>query len=1066
MKIQTKITVAAALIAAASTVAFSATILKYFSPNNDGVRDVFEFPFSATDDGRIVSWKMVVENSRGKVVRTIGNKVSLPEKITAGSILKQLGKAKESVIIPESVSWDGTMDDGTMAPDGEYFYYLSITDEKGNESKTKKYSVFLDNTAPEANLFVPEGDALFFGEGEKSAFNIKQTGTSEKKWTGTISNADGVAVKTLVWENSSPAAFVWNGTDDSGMIVPDGVYHYVLTGEDRAGNISDGYEIKNIIFSAEKPAVNISINGSNYFSIPEQSALSKITFDVDIPSPSGSANKLAGWSVIVCDAAGNTVRTYSPETLKTKKPVPRIEFDGKDDSGKRIPEGAYTARVTAKYLNGYETKPAVTSAFVFDTTPPEAEVTADGTVFSPDGDGRKDVMRFKISTDAGVGSPLQGWNIKIVKADGSGVVVLESQYGRICPAEFFWNGLNSEGKPAADGSYELVLTGTDMAGNTVERKTDRHFVLDTSKTEVMLASSVQAFSPDGDGVQDSVTFTPFVKDSSRVAKYSFEIKNKNGTVVYKNDGASNVPSSIVWNGKTTGGMPLPDGEYRAVFSIDSANGSQSRSEISGIVIDTVAPSAEISAEYVLFSPDGDGRKDDFALDSKNCSEEDLWNVAVLNKSGKLVKEFSFAGYIAGSKNARFLWNGTDNAGNKVPDGTYSVAVSSKDSAGNSFEKRIDGIRVDTRPVKVYVTALREGFSPLSKTGITEQKFTVRTSVPDGIKSWKFDIVNERGESVRSFSGAESLPKEIVWDGKQENKNYAEGTFFGQLSMECEKGNAVLEKSPAFVCSSVPPKLLVKTSPEFFSPDNDGVDDELLINLQAKCSGKLSNWSFVIFYPEESGKKGKPFWNVSGANKISEALVWNGLSNVSKEKNGQAERVQSAMDYPWEFTVSDNLGLVSKASGKIPVDILVTRDGNVLKIAVPAIIFRANHADFKTAKEAPGSKLTEAQAENNERVLKRVADVLQKFPDYTITIVGHANNITGTEAEETSTANGNIPLIPLSKDRAEFVKSRLKEYGIDERRMATEGKGGRERIAALKDVENWWKNRRVEFLLHK
>ena len=177
MKIQTKITAVAASIAVASTFAFGATILKYFSPNNDGVRDVLEFPFSATDDGRIVSWKMVIENSRGKIIRTIGNKTTLPEKITASSVLKQIGKAKESVIIPESVIWDGTMDDGTIAPDGEYFYYLSLTDEKGNESKTKKYNVFIDNIAPKATVTVPEGDALVFGEGAKAVFHIKQTGT-------------------------------------------------------------------------------------------------------------------------------------------------------------------------------------------------------------------------------------------------------------------------------------------------------------------------------------------------------------------------------------------------------------------------------------------------------------------------------------------------------------------------------------------------------------------------------------------------------------------------------------------------------------------------------------------------------------------------------------------------------------------------------------------------------------------------------------------------------------------------------------------------------------------------
>ena len=411
-------------------------------------------------------------------------------------------------------------------------------------------------------------------------------------------------------------------------------------------------------------------------------------------------------------------------------------------------------------------------------------------------------------------------------------------------------------------------------------------------------------------------------------------------------------------------------------------------------------------------------------------------------------------------------DGTDEAGNKVSDGTYSVAVKSADEAGNKFNLTLPSVTVDTRPVKVYVTAEYEGFSPLSTNGVKAQKFNLRTSIPDGIKFWEFDVVDEKGNSVytvQSDDKNKSLPKEIIWNGTKEDGTYADGIFFGELSMEYEKGNDVYEKSSQFVCSNSAPKLNVVTAPEFFSPDNDGTDDDLFIKLSARCAGKITAWSFTILNPEESGRAGKPFWKTSGTSKITEQIIWNGLSNVSTEKNGQAERVQSAMDYPWQFTVTDSLGLTSTVTGKISVDILVIRDGNVLKMAVPAIIFRSNAADFKTAKEAPGSKVTPEQAANNERVLKRVAEILKKFPDYTITIVGHANNITGTEAEETS---GDIPLVPLSQNRAAFVKTRLEAYGIESSRMKTEGKGGRERIASLKDRENWWKNRRVEFLLHK
>lgn len=1051
-----------------ATVAFGAKIFKYFSPNNDGVRDVLSIPFSVTDDSRILSWKMVIENSKGKIVRTIGNKVSLPSKMNAAEMLKQIGKAKEDVIIPKFVSWDGTFDDGTVAPDGEYFYYISATDENGNVSKTKKLSVILDNTLPSAEIKNILEDDLIFGEGEKSSLQIIQSGSSEKQWTGKISDSSGKTVKTIFWKNSSPKKFEWNGTDDNGLIVSDGVYNYALLGEDKAGNISKEYVIKNIIFSAEKPITNISINGSKFFSVESQSEINSIKFDVTIPIPKEkSANKLVEWDVTVYSKENVAVKTFDQNNFKITESNFVINFDGKDNNGKQIPDGVYFAKVKAKYLNGYETHPVSTSPFMFDSIQPVCSIVASDNIFSPDGDSKKDVINFNISADRKNGSPMESWTAKIVDANNSDLIVKEYNFGEFCPTTLEWNGLDSNGKLALDGNYYFVIKGKDMAGNTVISKTQNSFRLDTSKTEVVLSVNELIFSPNEDGVKDSIEFKTSIKQGTSVAKYNFQIKNQEGKILYSQNSNALVPEKILWKGIDNNKNILTDGIYNALLTIESTNGSIAKSEIKNIVIDTKKPNLEISAKDLIFSPDADNIKDSFVYELKNCTFEKLWEISVLDSNKKNVKSFKINNSVNQKKDFKLFWTGTDEAGKKVPDGKFSIKVSSTDEAGNSFSKVIDNIVMDSRIVKAYVTCAFEGISSLSKTGLTEQKFSLRTSVLDGIKSWKFDVVDEKGLSVYSVTDEKKiLPKEIIWNGKKSNGENAEGKFFGQLSMEYEKGNNVLEKSSVFVCSNILPKLTVETNPKFFSPDNDGIDDDLFIKLDAVTQGKIVDWSFTILNPNESGKKDKPFWTTSGGNKITEQITWNGLSNIYKESNGQAERVQSAMDYPWKFVVTDSLGMTSTMEGKISIDILVNRDGNVLKMAVPAIIFRANHADFKTAKEAKGSKVTEQQAKNNERVLKRVAKVLEKFPDYTVTVVGHANNITGTEAEETSTENGNIPLIPLSQDRAEFVKAKLVSYGIDASRLKTEGKGGRERIAALKDRENWWKNRRVEFILHK
>ena len=178
-------------------------------------------------------------------------------------------------------------------------------------------------------------------------------------------------------------------------------------------------------------------------------------------------------------------------------------------------------------------------------------------------------------------------------------------------------------------------------------------------------------------------------------------------------------------------------------------------------------------------------------------------------------------------------------------------------------------------------------------------------------------------------------------------------------------------------------------------------------------------------------------------------------------------MQSATDYPYKFTVTNELGLTSTVSGIIPVDVLVIRVGDKLKIQVPSIIFRSDEADFVGKDVDPKKGLDKEKIDNNNRVLKRIAEILNKFKDYKVTIEGHANNVSGTEEEETiDTTMYGKALIPLSEARANYVKDVLIDFGVDGNRLTTLGIGGRQPVVAREDKDNWWKNRRVEFILNK
>lgn len=1035
--------------------AFAEKETVYISPNNDGVQDYLEIPLQIKDRRYVTEWSLVIENEKGETVRTIGNKDKRPQSVTFKTFWKALVTPKQGVSIPATVVWNGVMDNGEVAPDGNYFYYVTASDDNGNKAATKKLSVVVDNTAPEVKVSQPSSSEKIFGEGDKTLFTVNQSGSKEDEWTGEIINSDGKVVRTLKWPGE-PEKFEWNGADDNGRPLPDGIYNYRISAKDRAGNVSVPAGISNIIYSAEKPATNIAVSGSRYFSPNSDGVSDTVSFKVKIPLPDErSGNKLVEWKIKINDSDKKTVRTFESSSGNSENPPEILVWDGKSDSGAVAAEGEYFASVSAKYLNGYEPDEVASPNVMLDVTSPKAKIASKSGTFSPDGDGNLDTLEILQEIAPDYGSPIENWKGKIV--DSSGKTVREFDFGANPPSSVEWNGLRDDNTIASDGNYNYVLSASDLAGNSAEIRLEKAVALDTSKTEILLAASPAAFNPKSSSmfVASSVTISPVVKGGSAVSDFSLEIKNSDGKSVWSQSGNS-LPQVFKWDGKSSDGNVCADGNYTAYLSTKSANGAEASAKSQSFEIDTVAPSVKLSPEYVLFSPDDDGRKDELPV-SVESSEEDKWVATITDDKNQTVWSKVYSGKIP----EKFEWNGTDNSGNKVPDGNYTAAFSAADKAGNFGTAEVADIKVDNRETKAYLTADLRAFSPNGDGFLETQKFNVKLSLNEGIESWNFEIVSPEEKVVRTWSGknGEVLPSEFEWNGLDEEGKVAEGVFTARLEISYEKGNLVDASSSAFICSITPPALDVKTSPQYFSPDNDGENDELYINLKGDDIVPLRNWSFVIKDPEN----GKPFWTISGKSSITSQVVWDG-----RGKNG--ELVQSAMDYPYTFTVTDVLGLTSEVDDIISVDILVIREGDVLKMAVPAIIFRADEADFGVqVLDSDGNVvkkgITEKQAKNNERVLKRIAQILNKFKNYTVTVEGHANSVTGLEDEETTNKYGKA-LVPLSQERAEFVVKKLKSYGVDGSRLSAVGRGGRQPVVKVGDKDNAWKNRRVEFILNK
>ncbi|MDR2419450.1 MAG: pallilysin-related adhesin [Treponema sp.] len=296
---------------------------------------------------------------------------------------------------------------------------------------------------------------------------------------------------------------------------------------------------------------------------------------------------------------------------------------------------------------------------------------------------------------------------------------------------------------------------------------------------------------------------------------------------------------------------------------------------------------------------------------------------------------------------------------------------------------------------------------------------------------------EHGETLRENGSWEALTLTPVRIGLRGIQRLRETPISLTESSGIEE-EPVEEEVPAIVEDLPAPVLGFRTYPAYFSPDNDGVDDELTMFLNAQAASPIVSWSLEIREPQSPFQL---FYRFGGIGAPPSRLTWNG-------KSSRGELVQAASDYTVIFTAEDSEGRTSSVNGTIGVDVLVVREEGGLRLQVPSIIFRGDYADFVG--------LAQDTVENNNRVLRRVAEILAKFPDYHVQVEGHANR--------SSLTSDGIELTTLSEARAKAVLDMLVSFGISRNRLSAVGMGGRKPVAEFGDVDNYWKNRRVEFLL--
>ncbi|MFP4230560.1 MAG: FlgD immunoglobulin-like domain containing protein [Spirochaetaceae bacterium] len=691
-------------------------------------------------------------------------------------------------------------------------------------------------------------------------------------------------------------------------------------------------------------------------------------------------------------------------------------------------------------------------------------------IFAPVEDSDRPTVSFPQETGREV-----SWTGRIENTDGE--VVWERTWENPTPGNrardvspsspLTWDGTyrleddDRDGTQVPQGSYKYTLSSTDRAGNTTEETSDWDMVVNTESGGVTLEleADTPAFSPNDDGRKDELPFSITLEETEGVADWEIEVRDprRRNPVVRRVSGDAPVPEEGTFDGRDEEGDVLRDGTYEAQVVVEYENGLVETSQVREFVIDTEAPEGSLQADTAPQSTPADaplvfGGTRKLGLDiAADIDPEAEWTATVTTPEDEYEVDLAAAGFEGPEIDVE--WDGSEVAGVSAPDGEYSLQLSATDDAGNVGRTSTVTAIKETRPTPIDLTVERSRIAPHLEDEPDSVTFLTDYEVEEHIEEFQLEIRNEDGDVVRSVYRSTPFD-EFEWSGEDNaGRLVEEGDYTASFRIIYRNGNRpeITGVGPVFVdrtrerAEPGKPEVELEASPLPFAPDDDGRNDTLTLSMRARSDLPIDRWSLEIIDPKDNGFKS---W--SGEGEPPEEITWDGEAE-------DGELVQSAVDYQAVFRVVDTDGNEAEVERTVPTDILVIRENGRLRIRIASIHFAPYEADLFA--------IDREDQEENFRILRRLATILDRYPEHDILVEGHANHVLYRDEEQMQQEQEQA-LLPLSESRAEEVRKALIILGIDRERMEFEGVGGARPVVDFDDHENTWKNRRVEFLLDR
>ena len=267
-------------------------------------------------------------------------------------------------------------------------------------------------------------------------------------------------------------------------------------------------------------------------------------------------------------------------------------------------------------------------------------------------------------------------------------------------------------------------------------------------------------SPNDDGTVDSTELSALF---SEPVNWTLTVTAGDGTEVGHASGTDINPSAS-WDA-LVGGDAVADGTYTYTFRGQDGwqNADPPAAKSGTIKVDTTPPTLSdvpaASDPLPWFSPNGDGSRDTFALKG-TTSQSGKIEVGVRDADGALLRNFSAS---VSSGAFSIPWDGKDNDGALVPDGTYDVRLVPVDAVGNRGTS--ETISVRSIGLLGAVKTSRTVFFPQDRDALGSTSvlsfainrpatvtWTIRNAAGDVVDTRLVDAALEAGTQALTYNG--------------------------------------------------------------------------------------------------------------------------------------------------------------------------------------------------------------------------------------------------------------------------------------------------------------------------